>query len=49
LAPLWVWLAFDETPTNATVIGGSIVFVAVAIHLVVGETASFQEPAATPD
>lgn len=34
LAPLWVWLAFSETPGPATLIGGVIVFVAVAIHLV---------------
>ncbi len=34
LAPLWVWLAFNETPGPATLIGGVIVFVAVAIHLV---------------
>jgi drug/metabolite transporter (DMT)-like permease len=45
LAPLWVWLAFDETPGASTVIGGSIVFVAVAVHLLVGEAAAQQEPA----
>jgi drug/metabolite transporter (DMT)-like permease len=36
LAPLWVWLAFKETPGAATMIGGSIVFAAVGIHLVLG-------------
>ncbi len=34
LAPLWVWLAFNETPSPATLIGGAIVFVAVGVHLV---------------
>jgi drug/metabolite transporter (DMT)-like permease len=38
LAPLWVWLAFRETPSAATLIGGGIVFTAVAVHLIVGET-----------
>ncbi len=36
LAPLWVWLAFNETPAPATLIGGAIVFAAVAMHLVAG-------------
>ena len=36
LAPLWVWLAFKETPGAGTLIGGSIVFAAVGIHLVLG-------------
>lgn len=36
LAPVWVWLAFAETPTTATLTGGLIVFVAVAAHIVVG-------------
>jgi drug/metabolite transporter (DMT)-like permease len=29
LAPLWVWLAFGETPHTATLIGGAIVLLAV--------------------
>lgn len=33
LAPLWVWLAFGETPGLATLAGGLIVFIAVTIHL----------------
>jgi drug/metabolite transporter (DMT)-like permease len=33
LAPLWVWLAFNETPSRNTIVGGLIVFAAVAIHL----------------
>ncbi len=36
LAPLWVWLAFNETPSKITIIGGLIVFVAVAAHLIAG-------------
>jgi drug/metabolite transporter (DMT)-like permease len=27
--PIWVWLAFDETPAAATLIGGAIILVAV--------------------
>lgn len=34
LAPLWVWMAFGETPGFATAIGGFIVFVAVAAHVI---------------
>jgi drug/metabolite transporter (DMT)-like permease len=45
LAPLWVWLAFNETPSVSTVIGGTIVFVAVTSHLVVREAATFNKPA----
>jgi drug/metabolite transporter (DMT)-like permease len=33
LAPLWVWIAFDEAPSAATVVGGAIVFAAVGIHV----------------
>lgn len=33
LAPLWVWLALRETPGASTLIGGAIVFAAVAWHL----------------
>jgi drug/metabolite transporter (DMT)-like permease len=43
LAPIWVWLAFGETPTTATFIGGLIVFGAVFAHIVV----SARSPAAT--
>jgi len=38
LAPLWVWLAFNEVPSASTLVGGTIVFAAVAVHLIVGET-----------
>jgi drug/metabolite transporter (DMT)-like permease len=34
LAPLWVWWALRETPSSATLIGASIVFGAVGLHLV---------------
>jgi drug/metabolite transporter (DMT)-like permease len=44
LAPLWVWLAFNETPATVTLIGGAIVFVAVAIHLIVGEAQAAAHP-----
>jgi drug/metabolite transporter (DMT)-like permease len=37
LAPLWVWLFFQEIPGLSTLIGGVIVFAAVAIHFVVTE------------
>ncbi|MCW6510322.1 DMT family transporter [Hyphomicrobiales bacterium BP6-180914] len=33
LAPLWVWLAFAEVPSSGTILGGLIVFCAVAAHL----------------
>jgi drug/metabolite transporter (DMT)-like permease len=33
LAPLWVWLAFQETPSGSTLLGGAIVFAAVGMHL----------------
>ena len=36
LAPLWVWLAFNETPSASTIMGGAIVFIAVAAHLIAG-------------
>jgi drug/metabolite transporter (DMT)-like permease len=32
LGPLWVWLAVDERPTTATLIGGAVVVVAVVIQ-----------------
>ena len=44
LAPLWVWLAFNETPSLSTLIGGGIVFAAVAVHLIVSETSTRREP-----
>jgi drug/metabolite transporter (DMT)-like permease len=44
LAPLWVWLVLDETPGASTLIGGSIVFIAVAMHLIVGESRNLSSP-----
>ena len=38
LAPLWVWLVFNETPGRSTIVGGAIVFIAVAAHLIAGVT-----------
>jgi drug/metabolite transporter (DMT)-like permease len=32
LAPIWVWLAFDETPTAATIAGGLAVIAAVVLN-----------------
>jgi len=34
LAPLWVWLAFNETPGGGTILGGLIVFAAVGAYLI---------------
>jgi drug/metabolite transporter (DMT)-like permease len=39
LAPLWVWLAFSETPGGNTLLGGSIVFFAVIIHILLSQRA----------
>jgi drug/metabolite transporter (DMT)-like permease len=36
LAPVWVWLAFGETPDRNTILGGLLVFVAVLTHLTLG-------------
>jgi drug/metabolite transporter (DMT)-like permease len=47
LSPLWVLLAFSEIPGPATIVGGLIVFVAVAIYLVVGATSKPAFEAAT--
>lgn len=33
LAPLWVWLAFGETPGQQTLLGGALVIIAVLGHL----------------
>ncbi len=32
LAPIWVWLIFDDIPTDKTLIGGLIVLLAIAGH-----------------
>lgn len=36
LAPIWVWLAFGETPDRNTLLGGALVFIAVLTHLTMG-------------
>ena len=36
LAPIWVWLAFGETPDGNTILGGLLVFGAVAAHIWLG-------------
>jgi drug/metabolite transporter (DMT)-like permease len=33
LAPIWVWLTFDEIPPTLSLIGGAIVMLAVLVHL----------------
>jgi drug/metabolite transporter (DMT)-like permease len=40
LAPIWVWLAFSEIPTDTTLVGGLIVFVAVVAHVAGGARSS---------
>ncbi|WP_431321175.1 DMT family transporter [Rhizobium sp. YTU87027] len=42
LGPLWVWLAFSETPTLSTIIGGVIILISVFWYLGSGMTASQQ-------
>ena len=32
-APIWVWLVHDEVPSLRTIIGGTVVFLALFIHL----------------
>jgi drug/metabolite transporter (DMT)-like permease len=34
LGPLWVWLAYDERPSAATLAGGAIVVAAVVVQTV---------------
>lgn len=34
LAPLWVWIFYSETPDQATLTGGTIVFIAVLAHII---------------
>ncbi|MET3793872.1 DMT family transporter [Aquamicrobium terrae] len=33
LGPLWVWLAHAEVPSGRTILGGSIVFAALLVHI----------------
>lgn len=32
LAPIWVWIVFSETPTMQTLVGGSILILALLAH-----------------
>jgi drug/metabolite transporter (DMT)-like permease len=34
LGPVWVWLIHNEIPSQRTVLGGAIVFVALLAHIV---------------
>jgi drug/metabolite transporter (DMT)-like permease len=49
LGPLWVWLAIDEKPTTATLLGGAIVVVAVVIQAVGGSPRRGRAPVETAD
>jgi drug/metabolite transporter (DMT)-like permease len=42
LSPLWVWLAYSERPAPATLVGGSIVLVAVVIQVTAPAAGSVQ-------
>ena len=44
LAPIWVWIAFDQVPAVTTVVGGVIVLGAV-VHNILGEREPAPEPA----
>jgi drug/metabolite transporter (DMT)-like permease len=48
LGPLWVWLALDERPSTATLIGGAIVIVAIVIQTRAGPAGEPQEARALP-
>ena len=47
LGPLWVWLAYDERPETATLIGGAVVIVAIVIQTG-GGPGSEEEPVPPP-
>jgi drug/metabolite transporter (DMT)-like permease len=49
LGPLWVWLAIDEKPTTATLLGGAIVVVAVVIQAAGGSPRSRPGPVEAAD
>ena len=33
LSPVWVWLAHGEIPSNRTLLGGTVIFVALLVHI----------------
>ena len=45
LAPLWVWMVFNEEPSTNTMIGGGIVFAAVVFHIVLSQRKAAAVPA----
>ena len=45
LAPLWVWLLFNETPAAATIGGGLMVVAAVILYLAAPQTLRGAAPA----
>ncbi len=47
LGPFWVWLAYDERPETATLIGGAVVIVAIVVQTS-GSTASGEEAVPPP-
>jgi drug/metabolite transporter (DMT)-like permease len=49
LGPLWVWLAIDEKPTTATLLGGAIVVVAVVIQAAGGSPRTRRGPVEPAD
>jgi drug/metabolite transporter (DMT)-like permease len=44
LGPLWVWLAYSERPTTATLVGGAVITAAIVVQA----TASDDTPVAIP-
>lgn len=44
LGPLWVWLAYDERPGAATLVGGAIVVAAVVVQAVGGASEARRVP-----
>jgi drug/metabolite transporter (DMT)-like permease len=48
LAPLWVWLAFNETASPQTLLGGAVVLSAVVMHVVLSQRSHRRLSAVTP-
>jgi len=48
LGPLWVWLAIDERPSTATLVGGAVVVAAVIIQARGSAPPPRREEAAVP-
>lgn len=48
LAPLWVWFAFQEQPGMAAMIGGAVIFTAIAWHTVLDLRAAPPKEVAMP-